>query len=102
MVSPGLRGSPAARDESRAAREYSDSDRVEAAPPPGAARPTHGSDVEVGDAQGVVFDEGAAWLDHIAHQRGEDLVRRDGVLDPHLEQAARFRIDGGVPELLGV
>src|SRR6476619_1747598 len=43
-----------------------------------------GSDVEVGDLQRVVLDELATRLDHVAHERREDLVGRDGVFDAHL------------------
>ncbi len=49
------------------------------------------SDVEIADAQRVLLDEFAARLDHVAHQRREDLIGRDRVLDAHLQQAARFR-----------
>ena len=52
--------------------------------------------------QRVLFDELAARFDDIAHQRREDLVGGDRVLDAHLEQAARFRIDRGFPQLLGI
>src|SRR5690606_29004488 len=46
-----------------------------------------GSDIEVGDLQCVVFDELAARLDHVAHQRAEDLVGGHRVLDAHAQQA---------------
>jgi len=40
---------------------------------------------------------GTIGLDVIAHQGGENFVGFDGVFDPHLHQAARLRIDRGVP-----
>ncbi len=55
------------------------------------------SDVQIRHLQGVLLDELPPRLDCIAHQRGEDVVRRDRVLDAHLHQAARFRVDGRVP-----
>jgi hypothetical protein len=42
------------------------------------------SDVEVRDLQGVADDEVAPWLDHVAHQRGEDLCCVLGIADFHL------------------
>src|SRR5688500_15462263 len=45
--------------------------------------------VEVGDFERVVFDELAPRFDHVAHQRREDAVGGDCVLDPHLQQATR-------------
>src|SRR5271166_369080 len=68
------------------------------------ARTAHGRQlhVEVAHSQRIVFDEVAAWLDHIAHQRREDLIRRNSILDPHLEQTPGFRVDSGVPELLWI
>ena len=40
--------------------------------------------VEVRHLQRIVLDERPPWLDHVAHQRREDLVRGDRILDPHL------------------
>src|SRR5207342_2467292 len=66
------------------------------------ATATRSSDVEVGDLQRIFFDELAARFDHVPHQRGEDLIGGHGVLYAYLQQAARFRIDRGIPQLLGV
>src|SRR5262249_40197798 len=60
------------------------------------------SNVEIGDGERVLLDELAARLDLIAHQRREDIVRRNGVFDLHLHETATRRIDGGLPELPGV
>src|SRR6186713_2418901 len=60
------------------------------------------SDVEVGHRQRVLLDELAARFDLVTHQRGEDFIRRQDVLDAHLHEPARRRVDGGIPELLGV
>src|SRR5690606_31502066 len=60
------------------------------------------SDVKIGHPQRVVLDELAARFDHVTHQGREDLVGGDRVLDPHAQQAPCFRVDRGVPELLGV
>src|SRR5512144_2027389 len=49
--------------------------------PPGRCR---GLDVQVLDVEGVLRDELAAWLDGVAHEDREDLVRLDGVVHPHL------------------
>jgi hypothetical protein len=47
-----------------------------------------GSDVEVADVEGVELDELAPGFDQIAHQRREQAVGLEGVLDPHLEQGS--------------
>src|SRR6185369_6377388 len=60
------------------------------------------SDVEVGHAERVLLDELTTWLDLVAHQRREDVVRRECVFDPHLHEPAARRIDGRLPELLGI
>src|SRR5687767_15101164 len=60
------------------------------------------SDVEVRDAQRVLLDELAARFDDVAHQRREDLVRGDRVLDADLQQPARFGVDRRLPQLLGI
>ena len=53
------------------------------------AAPTDGawSDVEVAHAERVGLDERPPRLDLLAHERREDLVGRDGVLDLHAQQA---------------
>ena len=48
-------------------------------------------DVQVAHAERVRLDEGAARLDLVAHQLGEDLVGGDAVLDLHPQQAPRPR-----------
>src|SRR5690606_10927407 len=65
-------------------------------------RARNGLDVEVRDRQRVALDELPPRLDLVAHQRGEDLVRLDRVLDLDLHQPAGLRVDGGLPELLRV
>src|SRR5262245_44123216 len=60
------------------------------------------SHVQVGDFERVLLDELPARLDLVAHQDGEDRVRRDRVLDAHLEELAGLRVHGRLPELLGV
>jgi hypothetical protein len=47
------------------------------------------SNVQVRRRESVGFDEGAAGLDGVPHQDGEELVGFDGVLDPDLQEAAR-------------
>src|SRR6185295_10403349 len=49
------------------------------------------SDIEVGYGQRVLLDELTPRLDLIAHQRREDVVRGDRVLDLHLHEAAAGR-----------
>src|SRR5579863_1537164 len=44
--------------------------------------------VEIAHAERVRLDEVAARLDLLTHQRSEDVVGRDGVLDLDLEQPA--------------
>jgi hypothetical protein len=46
------------------------------------------SDVQIGHRQRVLLDELATRLDLVAHQRREDIVGSNGVLDLHLHQAA--------------
>src|SRR3989475_7250607 len=60
------------------------------------------SDVEVDDFERVLFDELAPLLDVFPHQRGENLLGLDDVLEPHLEQRARFPVHGGFPEFRGI
>src|SRR5580658_3834954 len=59
-------------------------------------------DIQIGDRQCIFFNELAARLDLISHARREDLIRGHRVLDAHLQQPARARIDGRLPELIGV
>src|SRR5215468_10031183 len=60
------------------------------------------SDVQVLHERGVLLDELAARLDHLAHERGEHELRLGLVLELHLEQSARLRIHGRAPQLFGV
>src|SRR4029079_945917 len=59
-------------------------------------------DVAVDDVQRVVLDENAARLDFVAHQAAEKIVGVVGLLDLDLQQRARFRIERGFPELVGI
>ena len=43
--------------------------------------------VEVCDAQGVVFDEATSRFDYVAHQSSEDVVGFDAVLDADLNES---------------
>src|SRR5256885_17088897 len=61
-----------------------------------------GSDVEIGDRERVLLDEFAARLDLVTHERREDIVCGHRVLDLHLHEPSRFRIDGRLPQLLPV
>ena len=58
--------------------------------------------VQIPHVQRVLFDELAAALHVLAHQRGEDRFRFGQVLQIHFQQRARFGVHGGFPELLGV
>src|SRR5687768_9640448 len=58
--------------------------------------------VEVGNLQSIGIDEFAARFHHIAHQRAEDLVGGNRVLDADLQQAARIRVHRGVPQLFRI
>src|SRR5262249_19483701 len=60
------------------------------------------SDVQVSHGKGVLFDELAPRLDQVAHERREDLIRLDAVLDLHLEERARRRVHRRLPQLLRV
>src|SRR6185437_11410735 len=69
----------------------------------GATRARMGSsDVEVPDAERVRLDERAARLDLLTHQRGEDVVGADDVLDLHLQEPAHARVHRGLPQLVGI
>src|SRR5207302_5559680 len=59
-------------------------------------------DVEVAHCLRMRLDELATRLDVAAHQLLEDLVDLRDVLDLDLEQRARRRVHGRVPELVGV
>src|SRR5262245_51578358 len=69
-------------------------------PPPGFTTPR--LDVEIGHGQGIVLDELAARLDYIAHQPREYLISLAEIADLHLQQRARFLVEGCLPQLLGV
>ena len=45
----------------------------------------------------IGFDELTAWLDFFAHQRGEDGIGGDGVLDLNAQKAANSWIHGRLP-----
>ena len=64
--------------------------------------PCAGLDVEIDDLERVLLDELAARLHDLAHEGGEDLVRLLGVLDLHQPQDPHVRVEGRLPELLGV
>src|SRR5690606_18882624 len=64
----------------------------------GAAR----SDVEVPHVLRVLLDEAPTRLDFVAHERLEDLVGQDGVVERHLHDRPRLGVHRGLPELLGV
>ena len=66
----------------------------------GVCRPTQMS--RLLDVQRVRLDELAPRLDGVAHEDREDLVGLDGVLDAHLQEAARGRVHRRLPERLGV
>ena len=54
-------------------------------------RPGSGSDVQIGDIQGIVLNEFAAGLHHVAHQLDENIVGGVDFLDLHLQQRADER-----------
>ncbi len=41
----------------------------------------HPLNIKISHSQRIVFDEGTARLDHITHQRGENFIGSDAVLD---------------------
>src|SRR5215475_11949078 len=58
------------------------------------------SDVQVLHERGVLLDEPAARLHHLAHERGEHDLGLRAVLELHAQQGARLRIHGRAPQLL--
>lgn len=60
------------------------------------------SSVDILRNQGIVFDEGAARFDFVAHQGNEHFVGGDGVFDAHFQQTAHGGIHRGFPKLFGV
>ncbi len=58
--------------------------------------------IQVDDFEGVFLDEFAARFDVFAHERGENILGGDGILEFDLEQRAGIRIHGGIPKLLGI
>src|SRR5713226_10078523 len=60
------------------------------------------SDVQIDDFQRVVLDKLSARLDVFAHQRRENILCRNGVFKLYLKQRACVRVQGRVPQLLGV
>src|SRR4051794_7781860 len=59
-------------------------------------------DVEEPDILRVLLDELAAGLDVLAHERREDGVGGDGVIDRHLTQRAGRGVHGRLPQLFVV
>src|SRR6186997_210065 len=55
--------------------------------------------VEKPNILGVALDERAARLDVLPHQHAEQLVGGCGVVERDLEQRARARVHGGLPQL---
>jgi hypothetical protein len=51
-------------------------------------------DVDISCTQGIIFNERPTWFNIITHQRSEDLVRSNRVLDLHFEQTTNRRIHG--------
>ena len=60
---------------------------------------TYDLNVDIPRVQRVGLDELPARLDLVAHQRGEDLVGADGVLDLHAQHAAHGGIHRRLPQL---
>src|SRR5688500_3162577 len=60
------------------------------------------SDVQILHVLRILLDELPARLDVVAHQRREDLVGFDRVLERHLEDRARLGIHGRLPELVRI
>src|SRR3954449_671561 len=59
-------------------------------------------DVKICDAQRIVLDELAPWLDHVAHQAREDFVGHVGLRDLDTKQRAVGRVQCRFPKLLGI
>ena len=55
--------------------------KVEEADRANGGQPEKPSDVDIAGRQCIGFNKGAAWLDIITHERGEDLVGSNGVFD---------------------
>jgi hypothetical protein len=64
----------------------------------------HSLYIQVSHVQGVVFDELAARLDHVAHQNSKHFVGIDSVVvvQIDLEQLALFRVHCGFEQFLGI
>src|SRR5690242_4160731 len=60
------------------------------------------SDIQVGDIERVLLDEVAAGLDEIAHQGREGFLGEVGMADADLKQRADFRVERGLPQLVGI
>jgi hypothetical protein len=58
--------------------------------------------IQVVDIERVGLNKIPPRLNLVSHKRGEDFVRRDRVLDTHLEQSPVFRVHGRIPELIRV
>ena len=54
-------------------------------------------DIQVGYRKCVLLDEIPARFDLVSHQRGEDVIGADGVLDLYPQQATGVRIKGRLP-----
>ena len=59
-------------------------------------------DVEKADVLGIGLDEVLATLHVFAHEFRKDLVGEDRFVDRHLQQRALLRVDGCIPQLVGV
>src|SRR5215207_5183141 len=60
------------------------------------------SDIEIADELRVLLDEEASRLDFVAHERLEDLIGHDRVVEIHAEDRACFRVHGCLPQLIRV
>src|SRR6266481_2091159 len=60
------------------------------------------SNIQVDDFQGVFLDEFPPRFHVFAHERRENIFGGDSIFKLHLQQRARIRVHGRVPELLGV
>ena len=67
-----------------------------------ATEPVSALDIQVLHVEGVVFDELAARLDLVAHQRGEHQVGFRVILGAHLEQRALGGIHRRFPQRVGI
>ena len=59
-------------------------------------------DVEKADVFGIGLDEVLATLHVFAHEFGKNFIGEDSFVDRYLQQRALLRVDGCVPQLVGV